>query len=117
MVPDELIGVRGLAMTDGNQEHGVCHLFVMVPGQLLGVHVLATTAGASSHIFIPNASTQGPPHPVLSRSTQRIPAMITIVSPPTELEARLHPALPTSCGAVLYGTSVKRWCGPLVVVF
>jgi len=36
---------------------------------------------------------KGHPHPVLSRSTRGILALITAGSPPTELEARLHLAL------------------------
>ena len=44
---------------------------------------------------------------VLSESTKGVPALITASSPPTELEARLRPALATSCGIAMAGASDK----------
>src|SRR5216110_2760162 len=69
--------------------------FDMAPEQLLGVQGLATMAGAPSHIFIRTPQHKGHPHPVLSRSTSEAPlrAFSPWSFPPTELEARLRPAL------------------------
>jgi len=64
--------------------------------QLLGVLALAAQTRAPSHLFIPNASTQGPP---TSSAVQVNQAEISARAfssenpPPTELEARLLPAI------------------------
>jgi hypothetical protein len=58
-------------------------------------------AGAPSHLFIRTPQHKGHPHPVLSRSTQGVPALVTAGSLPTELEARPHLALTTPCGIAM----------------
>src|SRR5271157_3015254 len=55
----------------------------------------------------PNASTQGPPTSSAVQVNQGHPGVITAGSLPTELEARLHPALATSCRVAMAGASVS----------
>jgi hypothetical protein len=51
------------------------------------------TMGRSFHLSFRTSQHKGHPHPVLSRSTKGVSALITADSLSTELEARLHLAL------------------------
>src|ERR1019366_8119415 len=59
---------------------------------------------------------KGHPHPVLSRSTKGVPALFTASSLPTELEARLHLALATSCCCAMSWASNNRWLWDLLSI-
>jgi hypothetical protein len=59
-------------------------------------------------LTIPNASTQGPPTSSAVRVNPGVPFAVHRKLPPTELEARLHPALPRLCGIAIVEASDKN---------
>jgi len=61
--------------------------------------------GESVHLSFRTPQRSGHPHPALSRSTAEAPALLTTGVAPTELEARLHPALAECCGVATPETS------------